>query len=76
MPIETILHVTLLYTAPSHICSVNESFGDLIFMLKSEQELWKHCVLGFAVGASFYIYIYMFLIFFFFTVTLAVYLMR
>lgn len=64
MPIETILHVTLLYTAPSHICSVNESFGVLIFMLKSEQELWKHCVLGFAVGASFFIYIF-FLIFIF-----------
>lgn len=35
--------------APSHICLLNESFGALIFMLKSEQELWKHGVPGFAV---------------------------
>jgi len=50
MPIETNLHVTLLYTARRHICLANESFDALIFMLKSEQELRKHCVLGFAVG--------------------------
>lgn len=64
------MHVTLLYTAPSHICLVNESFGALIFMLKSEQELRKHCVLGFAVGGFFFV------VRVFFTVTLAIYLMR
>lgn len=49
MPIEAILHVTLLYIAPSHICLVNESFAALIFMLNSEQELWDR-ILGSAVG--------------------------
>lgn len=68
MPIETILHVTLLYIAPSHICLVNESFAALIFMLNSEHELWKHRTLAFAVGV--------FLLFRFFAVTLAIYLMR
>lgn len=28
---------------------MNLSLGALIFMLKSEQELWKHSILGFAV---------------------------